>query len=212
MPTHPPQLHIADHPLIAHLLADLRDKATPPDRMRSIVRRLGTLLAYEATRDLPTDHHTVTTPIQPCDAQRLHHNITIVPILRAGLPLAEPILDLFPNARMGHLGMYRDEKTLQPTTYYQRLPPNTPDAPVLLVDPMLATGGSADAALTYLKSQHCTDTRLICLVAAPPGLDRITKNHPNTPIHTAALDSHLDHRGYIVPGLGDAGDRLYATT
>lgn len=220
MPVHQPNEHpnarLVRHPLLEHMVTSVRDRNTPPDRFRRQVSRIGMLLAYEATADLPTDEVRVQTPLELTTGRRLRPPITIVPILRAGLGLAEGILNLIPNAQMGHLGMARDEEALVPVSYYEKLPRNLAGGPVLLLDPMLATGGSATAAMKAIKARYLHEgkdpsIRMVCLLAAPEGLAACREKHPDVPIYTAAIDRMLNDRGYILPGLGDAGDRIFAT-
>jgi uracil phosphoribosyltransferase len=170
------------------------------------------ILAIEATRDLPTRDVTVDTPLDPANGDRLLGDVTVVPVLRAGLGMVEGFLNLLPDARVGHLGMYRDEEDLAPVDYYERLPPNLADAHVFVVDPMLATGGSAVHALDRLKEAGAERLRLVCLVSAPEGVEAVRAAHPDVPIWTAALDKGLDEHGFIRPGLGDAGDRVFGTS
>lgn len=204
-------LTVLDHPVAAHLVTHIRDENTPPPRFRDLVARVGMLLAYEATRDIPTQWVDVQTPMQTTHGYVLQFPVTVVPILRAGLGLAEGVMHLLPKAAMGHVGMFRDEKALTPVSYYEKLPEQIADGPVLLIDPMLATGGSACAAIDLLKKRSCTDIRFLCLIAAPQGVEKLNEAHPDVPIYTAALDDGLNEIGYILPGLGDAGDRLYGT-
>lgn len=206
-----PRLHRAEHPLIGHLLDEARDRQTAPPRFRRILELLGGLLAYEATRDLEIEPVELTTPMESMRGRRLRSPVTIVPILRAGLGLAEGMQDMIPHTAVGHLGIFRDEQKLEPVSYYRKLPSRIAASVVLVVDPMLATGGSAAAALKVLRDAGCRDLRFICLVAAPEGLHRVWQQHPEVPIYAAAVDRGLDARGYILPGLGDAGDRLYGT-
>lgn len=209
--TTPANVHLIEHPLLAHMLGLLRSRDTPPPRFREMVAEIGALLAYEATRDLAVRTVDVTTPLEPSRAQRVSRPITIVPILRAGLGFAEGMHHLIPYASMGHIGMFRDEQKLEPVGYYENLPLTIAAGPVLLADPMLATGGSAVAAVDLLVSKRCDDIRFICLIAAPEGIEKLADNHPEVPIFTAAIDRQLDDRGYILPGLGDAGDRMFGT-
>jgi len=206
------RLLVVDHPVVAHLLAEARERKTPHSDFRLLLEQLGQLLAYEATRDLPTAVRTVHTPLEQADAAQLRDPVTIVGILRAGLGLMSGMLGLVPEARVGHLGMFRDEQALQPVHYYENLPEAIDRGVVLLVDPMLATGGSALAALEMLHRKGAKDIRLVCLVAAPEGLEKLRGSYPDLPIVTAVVDRELDDRGYILPGLGDAGDRLYGTS
>lgn len=204
------QLTVVDHPLAAHLVAGLRDQGTEPERFRHLAKRLSTVLALEATRRMPTRRATVTTPLTEAPARLLDAQVVAVPILRAGLGLLEAVTDLLPDVQVGYAGLERDEETLRPSSYYLKVP-DLADRSVLLLDPMLATGGSATFAATLLKDRGATDLQLVCVVAAPEGVDRLTAAHPDVRIVTAALDTHLDSLGYIVPGLGDFGDRLFGT-
>ncbi len=206
-----PNLHIVEHPVVNHLLASIRNENTPPQGFREYMRTLGFMLGYEATRDLPLTSESITTPLETCPAKRISGPVTIVPILRAGLGLADGLIDLLPDARVAHVGMYRDEDKLVPVWYYQRIPPNIGDGPTIIVDPMLATGGSVCATIDLLRSHGCHDLRLVCLVAAPEGVAHVLQHNPDLAITTAAIDRELNERGFILPGLGDAGDRLYGT-
>jgi uracil phosphoribosyltransferase len=201
---------VADHPLASHLLAGLRDEGTPPEQFRYLAKRLATVLVLEATRDLPTREATVTTPLSPTKVPVLAGTLVAVPILRAGLGLLEPVTDLLPDVQVGYAGLERDEATLQPSSYYLKVPPLAGHA-VLLLDPMLATGGSAAFASSLLKEHGADDIRLICVVAAPEGIERLADEHPDVRVVTAAVDERLNEVGYIVPGLGDFGDRLFGT-
>jgi uracil phosphoribosyltransferase len=207
-PHHP--MRVVDHPLAGHLLAGLRNAATAPERFRHLARRLSTVLILEATRDLPVRKSTVTTPLRDAPTRLLDRTVVAVPILRAGLGLLGAVTDLFPDVRVGYVGLERDEQTLQPTSYYLKVP-SLADAPVLLLDPMLATGGSAAFAAERLKERGATDVRLVCVVAAPEGVARMAGFHPDIRVVTAAIDDGLDDRGFILPGLGDFGDRLFGT-
>jgi uracil phosphoribosyltransferase len=204
-------LTISAHPLIQHHLARLRDTCTEPPEFRLRVRQLAQLLFVEATHDLRLRPCTVTTPLADCQAQRLDETIGLVPILRAGLGMAEAILELVPEAQVWHLGLYRDHKTLQPVTYYNKLGPKATIDVCYVVDPMLATGGSAAAALTILKQWGLARLKYLALIAAPEGIRALQDAHPDVAIHLAALDTHLNGHSYIVPGLGDAGDRQFGT-
>ncbi len=206
-----PNLRVVDHPLVQHKLSVLRDKDTTPLVFRQLLHELGLLLGYELTRDLPLEHRPIETPIAPMNAPHLAGEITIVSILRAGLGLAEGLRQLIPSAREGHIGVFRDPETKAPQEYYVKLP-DTPGR-VLLIDPMLATGGSAAHAIDVLLERGVAerDIRFLCLVAAPEGVQHLAKRYPQVPLVTGALDSHLDSHAYIVPGLGDAGDRLFGT-
>ena len=203
-------LTVVDHPLAGHLLAGLRDVATQPERFRHLTRRLATVLVLEATRGLAVRGATVTTPLRDAPAALIDRPVVAVPILRAGLGLLEAVTDLLPDVRVGYAGLERDERTLQPTSYYLKVP-HLDDASVLLLDPMLATGGSAAFATTLLKEQGAADVQLVCVVAAPEGVRRLSAEHPDVRVVTAALDDGLNEVGYIVPGLGDFGDRLFGT-
>lgn len=205
-------VHVIDHPLVAHYLTRIRDRATQPPMFRQMVGQIGSLLAYEATRDLATEPIDIETPMRRARGVRLSKPLVIVPILRAGLGYAESIHRLIPDAIIGHLGMFRDEQTLQPVSYYQNLPKQLKDGPALLVDPMLATGGSAVAAVNVLRDAGCNDVRFICLIAAPEGIAALHKGCGPVPVYTAAVDEKVNEHGYILPGLGDAGDRLFGTT
>jgi uracil phosphoribosyltransferase len=210
-PALPPNVTLANHPLIEHLLTVLRDRESPPLRFREAVEALGHLLAYEAIRQTPLELVRIQTPMEAMDAPRMSRAITIVPILRAGLGLAQGMLRLLPEAQMGHIGLARNEDTLEPDAYYEKLPPALADATVLLADPMLATGGSAVAAVERLKQQGAGHIVFVGVLAAPEGLEALSSAHPDLPIIVAAVDRELNERGYIVPGLGDAGDRYFGT-
>lgn len=203
---------IVDHPLIQHHLTRLRDASTPPDEFRSLVRRLAVLLAYEATKDLELEPAVVQTPLVDMEGQRLRHRIALVPILRAGLGMVDPVLDLIPSAEVWHLGLYRDEVTAQPVEYYSKLPSHDPPECALVVDPMLATGGSAVAALGALAKWGVPQTKLLSIIAAPDGVSLVQQEHPETAVHLCALDLELNANKFIVPGLGDAGDRIFNTS
>jgi uracil phosphoribosyltransferase len=206
-----PNVIIFDHPLIQHKLTYLRDVSTSHRPFRALLYQIAGLMVFEATRTIPTREVEVQTPLEKTAGRRLAGRATVVPVLRAGLGMAEGVLEMMPEARVGHLGMYRDEKTLKPVAYLQRLPKDLNAGPCLLVDPMLATGGSAVAAIQSLRDAGATDLRMICLVAAPEGIRRVTAAFPGLTIYTAAIDRGLNELGYILPGLGDAGDRLYGT-
>ena len=206
-----PNLTILDHPVIQDRLTRIRDESTPPQRFRRLLDEIAGLMTFRVCRDLPVVEVEVTTPLESMMGHRLKHPITLVPILRAGIGMTDGILSMLPEARVGHLGVYRDEETSQPVPYYQKMPPDIADGPVLVVDPMLATGGSAIFALDRMKELGCTNIRLICLVAAPEGVQCLRDAHPDVPIYTAALDRCLDEHNYIRPGLGDAGDRIFGT-
>lgn len=206
------KVHIMDHPLVAHKLTILRDKNTSVKDFREIVSEIGMLITYEATRDLPLTQKEVETPICTTTAPTLKgKKFAVVPILRAGLGLVDGVLRMVPGARVGHIGLYRDEETLEPVKYFCKMPKDISERDVLIVDPMLATGGSADAAISFMKEYGCTNIKLMVLLAAPEGIERIQKNHPDVDIFCGAVDDHLNEQGYIVPGLGDAGDRIFGT-
>ena len=205
-------LTIVDHPLVQHKLTLMRDKDTPTAVFRQLLREISTLLAYEVTRNLAMTTRTITTPIEDMDAPVLAgRKLALVSILRAGNGLLDGMLDLIPSARVGFVGLYRNEKTLKPVQYYCKLPGDLPERLVIAVDPMLATGNSSAAAIDLIKKQGATDIRFMCLLAAPEGVARMKEAHPDVPIVTAALDEKLNDLGYIVPGLGDAGDRMFGT-
>ena len=206
------KLHVVDHPLVAHKLTILRDKDTSTKDFRELVSEIGMLLTYEATRDLPLTQREVETPICKTVAPTLKgKKFAVVPILRAGLGLVEGVLRMVPSARVGHIGLYRNEETLEPVKYFCKMPKDIAERDVLIVDPMLATGGSAAAAIGFMKEYGCTNIKLMVLLAAPEGIERLQKEHPDVDIYCGAVDSHLNEKGYIVPGLGDAGDRIFGT-
>lgn len=201
-----------NHPLVQHKLTLMRRETTPTSQFRQLLREISQLLAYEATRDLPLEMAEITTPLGPMQAPQLAgKKLTLVSILRAGNGLLDGLLDVIPGARVGFVGLYRDEDTLEPVQYYFKAPDALADRPVIAVDPMLATGNSAVAAIELLKEAGARQIRLLCLLAAPEGIARMQAAHPDVPIVTAAIDSHLNEKGYIVPGLGDAGDRMFGT-
>ncbi len=206
-----PNVHISRHPVVAHKMTALRDRTTPPPDFYRLVRELGTLLAYEATQDLATQRAEINTPLEPMQGYRLTGGVGIVPILRAGLGLAEGFRQVLPDAQVWHLGLRRDEHTLEPIEYYNQLARATNLQVCFSVDPMLATGGSAIDALTTLKRYNVPHLRYVGLIAAPYGLLKLREAHPDVPIYLAALDERLDERGFICPGLGDAGDRQFGT-
>ncbi len=206
-----PHLVVFDHPLIQHKMAYLRDVATSHRPFRALLYQIAGLMVFEVTRSFPTSIAEVQTPLERIEARRITAKITVVPVLRAGLCMAEGILEMMPEARVGHLGLSRDEQTLRPVVYLRKLPRDLDAGPVVLVDPMLATGGSAIQAITILKEAGARDLRMICLVAAPEGVSNLATAHPDVRIYAAALDRQLNERGYILPGLGDAGDRMYGT-
>ena len=203
---------VLTHPLVQHKLTLLRQKATPTADFRQIARELSLLMAYEVTRELPLETVPIETPLEPMDAPYLAgKKLCFVPILRAGLGILDGMLDLIPSARVGHIGLYRDPHTLVPVEYYLKLPDDVQERLVVVVDPMLATGHSAAAALTRLRQAGAMQLRFVCFRAAPEGLTVLRGEHPDVPVFTAAIDRELDEHGYIRPGLGDAGDRLYGT-
>ena len=203
---------VVDHPLVQHKLTLMREEGTSTAVFRQLLREISQLLAYEVTRNLPMTTKRITTPMQEMDAPVLAgRKLALVSILRAGNGLLDGMLELIPSARVGFVGLYRDEETLQPVQYYFKVPTELQDRLVIAVDPMLATGNSSAAAIDLLKQAGATDIRFLCLLAAPEGVARMKEAHPDVPIVTAALDSHLNDKGYIVPGLGDAGDRMFGT-
>jgi uracil phosphoribosyltransferase len=208
----PASLTVVAHPLVQHKIALLRDRTTPTKQFKELVEEITTLVGYEATRDLPLEPVEVATPLETTTGQRVRgKKLVLVPILRAGLGMVEGILRLVPSARVGHIGLYRDHNTLEPVDYYFRVPGDAPVRDFFLLDPMLATGGSACAAVASLKRAGATRISLVSLVAAPEGVARLHREHPEVRIFTAALDRELNANGYILPGLGDAGDRLFGT-
>ena len=206
------KVHVVNHPLVAHKLTIMRDKDTSTKDFRELVSEIGMLLTYEATRDLPLTTKKIETPICEMEAPILAgKKFAVVPILRAGLGLVEGVLRMVPSARVGHLGMYRDEETMAPVQYFCKMPRDVAERDVLIVDPMLATGGSADAAIQIMKGYGCQNIKLMVLVAAPKGIEVVTTAHPDVDIYCGAVDQGLNDRSYIVPGLGDAGDRIFGT-
>mgnify|MGYP001117144542 CR=1 FL=1 len=205
-------VHVMDHPLVAHKLTIMRDKSTSVKDFRELVSEIGMLITYEATRDLPLTTKTVETPICTAEEPTLAgKKIAVVPILRAGLGLVDGVLRMVPSARVGHIGMFRDEETLEPHVYFCKMPKDVAERDILIVDPMLATGGSAAAAIDEMKKRGCKHIKLMCIIGAPEGVAVMQKEHPDVDIYVAALDDHLNEHGYIVPGLGDAGDRIFGT-
>ena len=206
------KVHIMNHPLVAHKLTIMRDENTSVKDFRELVSEIGMLITYEATRDLPLTTKHIKTPICEMDAPTLAgKKFVVVPILRAGLGLVDGVLRMVPSARVGHIGMFRDEETLEPHVYFCKMPKDIAERDIMIVDPMLATGGSADMAITKMKELGCKNIKLMILVAAPEGVRFIYERHPDVDIYCAALDDHLNENGYIVPGLGDAGDRIFGT-
>jgi uracil phosphoribosyltransferase len=208
----PPSIHVVSHPLVQHKLTKMRDKETSSANFRRLLREIGLLLGYDATRDLPLMKTQIETPIERTEAPLLDgKKMVIVPILRAGLGLAEGVHDLVPLARMGHVGLYRDPRTLQAVEYYFKMPGDISDRDVIVCDPMLATAHSAIACVDRLKETGAKRIKVICILAAEPGARAFAEVHPDVPVFTAAVDAKLNDHGYIVPGLGDAGDRLFGT-
>ncbi|GAB4407034.1 MAG: uracil phosphoribosyltransferase [Anaerolineales bacterium] len=205
------QVFASKHPLIQHKLTLLRDKRTEPKKFRELVREIAILLAYEATADLALKPAQVETPLAPYNGAQLAEKIGLVPILRAGLAMVEGIWEMMPSAEVWHIGLYRDERTLRPVEYYNRLPVDPTVQVCLILDPMLATGGSAVATADILKRWGAKRIKFVGIIAAPEGIERLSTAHPDIPIHVAAIDERLNERGYIVPGLGDAGDRQFGT-
>ena len=203
---------IFDHPLIRHKVAILRDEKTSMKEFRELIEEITTLMTYESLKDVPTVTKTVKTPLETCEQQVVADNsIAIVPILRAGLGMVNGVHVLFPSARVGHIGMYRNEETLEPCEYYCKLPQGIEDKLVLLVDPMLATGGSACDAISLLKKRGCKNIKFMAIIGAPEGVAKVAEAHPDVKIYVSTLDRCLNENGYILPGLGDAGDRLFGT-
>ena len=206
------KVHVFDHPLIQHKLSFIRDKRTGSKDFRQLTNEVGSLMAYEITRDLPLEDVEVETPIQTTTCKRLAgKKIVFVPILRAGLGMVDGLMNLIPSARVGHVGLYRDPETLQPHEYFVKIPSNPEERHFIVVDPMLATGGSAIAAIDSFKQRGVTDIKFMCLIAAPEGVKALHEAHPDVDIFIAGLDEKLNDHGYIVPGLGDAGDRIFGT-
>lgn len=205
-------LHVLDHPLLQHKLSIIRDKNTSVKEFREIVSEIATLMCYEATRDLPTKEVDVETPVATAHVKKIAgKKLAVVPILRAGLGMVEGILQLIPSVKVGHIGLYRDPESLEPVEYYCKMPKDIAERDVLIVDPMLATGGSATAAISFIKNYGCKHVKLMCILAAPEGVRRIMEDHPDVELFVAAVDEKLNDHGYIVPGLGDAGDRIFGT-
>jgi uracil phosphoribosyltransferase len=204
-------VHVVEHPLVQDALSILRDARTIPGDFRRAANRITMLLAAEALRDVPARPSTVTTPLGTAPAHVVSGDVVVVPILRAGLGMLDAVLELLPGARVGHIGLQRDERTAMPSKYYSKLPPNLAESYVLLIDPMLATGGSAAAAIDLIKEAGGRAIRMICIVAAPEGVDLLQQRHPDVSVYTPVIDRELNVQKFIVPGLGDFGDRLYGT-
>jgi uracil phosphoribosyltransferase len=212
MPHQFPNLTVVQHPLVRHKLSVLRDKETSKKKFKELVDEIAMLMAYEVTKDLPLAPVEVETPLERMTAYQVAgKKLTVVPILRAGLGMVDGVVRLIPSARVGHIGLFRDHDTLQPVDYYFKIPPEPENRDFILLDPMLATGGSASAATSSLKRSGASRVRFVCLVAAPEGVQRMLDDHPDVHVYTAALDRELNDLGYILPGLGDAGDRLFGT-
>lgn len=207
-----PNVHLLDHPLIQHKLTFIRDQSTGSKEFRELVEELAMLMAYEVTRNLPLEEIEIQTPVGPAKSQVIAgKKLGVIPILRAGLGMVNGMLRLIPAAKVGHIGLYRDPATLKPVEYYAKLPSDIAERDLFVLDPMLATGGSAVAAIDYLKRQGAQSIRFVCLIAAPEGIAALHSAHPEIEIYTAAVDQRLNDHAYIVPGLGDAGDRLFGT-
>jgi uracil phosphoribosyltransferase len=205
-------LYVFDHPLIQHKLTYIRDKNTGTKEFRELIDEVAMLMAYEITRDMPLQEVEVETPVTKCKSFVIAgKKVGLVPILRAGIGMVDGVLKLIPAAKVGHVGLYRDPETLQPVEYYVKLPSDIEERDLIVIDPMLATGGSASAALEVLKKRGARNVKLMCLIAAPEGIARVQKDHPEIDIFVAAVDEKLNDHGYIVPGLGDAGDRIFGT-
>ena len=203
---------VFDHPLIQHKLSILRDKNTSVKEFRELISEIAMLMCYEATRDLPLEEVEVETPIAKAKVHRIAgKKLAVVPILRAGLGMVDGMVNMMPNVKVGHIGLYRDPKTLEPVKYYFKMPPDISERDVIVVDPMLATGGSASAAISFIKNTGVKHIKLMSIIGAPEGVARMQKDHPDVDIYIAALDDHLNKDGYIVPGLGDSGDRIFGT-
>ena len=204
-------LHLIDHPLVQHKLSIMRNKETSTSQFRKLLKEIAMFMGYEITRDFPLTYEEIETPLMKMNAPKLAgKKVVIAPILRAGLGMVDGLTELMPSARIGHIGMYRDEETCQPVFYYYKMPPEK-DRMVIVTDPMLATGGSAIDAINHLKADGYTAIRLMCLVASPQGVKAVTASHPDVDIYLASLDQDLNERNYILPGLGDAGDRIFGT-
>ena len=203
---------VFDHPLILHKLSILREKSTSVKEFRELISEIAMLMCYEATRDLPLEEIEIETPVAKAKVKHIAgKKLAIVPILRAGLGMVDGMVSMMPNVKVGHIGLFRDPETLEPVKYYFKMPPDIEERDVIVVDPMLATGGSASAAIKFLKDDGVKHVKLMCIIGAPEGVKRMQEDHPDVDIYVAALDDHLNEYGYIVPGLGDAGDRIFGT-
>ena len=206
------KVYVFDHPLIQHKLSILRDKNTSVKEFRELISEISRLMCYEVTKDLPLEDVVIETPIGHANVKRIEgKKLAIVPILRAGLGMVDGMVSMIPNVKVGHIGLYRDPETLAPVKYYYKMPADIEEREVIIVDPMLATGGSASAAISFIKESGVKKIKLMDIIGAPEGVARIQKDHPDVDIYIAALDDHLNENGYIVPGLGDAGDRIFGT-
>ena len=206
------KVHVLDHPLLQHKLSILRDENTGVKDFRQVVSEIATLMCYEATRDLPLEEVEIKTPVATGKFKTIAgKKLAIVPVLRAGLGMVDGILTLIPSAKVGHIGLYRDPETLEPVEYYCKMPTDIADREVIILDPMLATGGSASAAIQFIKNYEVKHVKLMNIIAAPEGIERVHRDHPDVDIYVAAVDEKLNDHGYIVPGLGDAGDRIFGT-
>ena len=206
------ELHVYDHPLIQHKLSIIRDKNTSVKEFREIVSEIAGLMCYEATRDLPLEEVEIETPVAMAKCHRIAgKKLAVVPILRAGLGMVDGMVSMMPNVKVGHIGLFRDPETLDPVKYYYKMPPDIEERDAIVVDPMLATGGSASAAISFLKESGVKHIKLMSVIGAPEGVQKMQEDHPDVDIFVAALDDHLNDHGYIVPGLGDAGDRIFGT-
>ena len=204
-------IHVLDHPLICHKVAILRDKNTGTKQFRELIEEITTLLTFESFKEVPTKTVVVSTPLEDCEQKIVDGEVAIVPILRAGLGMVSGVHTLFPTAKVGHIGMYRNEETLEPVEYYCKLPDDIAEREVIVLDPMLATGGSAVDAISQIKKRGAVNIKFIAIIGAPEGLERLQREHPDVDLYVAALDEKLNENGYIVPGLGDAGDRIFGT-